>query len=1212
MWVMNEKEHKILEKEKMEEYSNIISDIESIIIRYNKSDLLKWLSATGVLPGNELFNCRFEFLIYLVASIPDKRFLGKTLGQSGFLEILRESDRLEWYSIEDFEPPENSKKQVFGLNCKEYNYFRANLDDPVGTLESICKRFYEFEQKIEEKCGYRPIEELEKLLSYQTFLIRVIDSENHYKKIGKIRIPEKCFIDKWIENLKKAGIPFSEKFSNDLIQSEFKDFHKNYVFSDSDELVKKPIIDGIIYPPWSLILSFRDKLLRDVSKFFQEEDDNILRDQLLRETLENLLEIVPKKAIEQKLKINKIKDELDFGIVFDDIFFVIQVIEDRFSDKKSVVKKIDEVQEIFRKVNFELKKSDIELYMQGQKIKLEGGIVPYFIIILDDIKPKAINFENKTGSESFFVISNSCFKYILEDIEINDSKDLGYLAKVFDTFKKLKSTTGFLMCYTFCDFYELLNGSLLLLRSPIGLLVDPHAWSRALNKKYREFPRFDYRPDESFYPHTFKVKRVFKNTYFGKNRLLDLFFYCFVSSDIQIYFVFGESSFRKKEDFNTAIFLCEYFSFFLEDFEKNGLLKGMKFKKVIRLFPIEFAIKNKIVSEKTKSPILIGVAKEDKNQGIVIYDSLLFNRFFNSNPKNILNSLVNILENDITKAQRHELYERIKLSRPKDFFRISNVIVSSKIESRPHVFYPTIMDEVNSEFTIKKFVEDKFTPGIYERDSANKIVRSLYFYLVEELRKMLSLYEIRSFVEFAYRENENALKLREFLSLHALHSKDMKTSYDPFEFLSKEEEKLRWYSPSCRYLIEEALSSKNSGTKRMTINEWRSIVPIARRIIDLSYISDFLRYAPDDIDIKVELKQDGISFELITNENPFQKYFQSFITGIRGRKVGFVDDVIEIEKKQEIDVKKIFIENRSLFDIEKAFQDSFGFGLVDYLIIINSLSHLEDKLDVDGLLRITTKELIKFLVTKTKIDEKIIKNVIEFSKLSPKSFIRPPEPFKVNSRKNRLLIKPIVDLEDSLVLGINTINIFALAVAPIIFDGEWLYSRENIPKNLRVALDKRKLESSKEFEKEIRNEIKKYADFIEHNVCKTPGENNKCFSSIKEHCPGEIDIISVHSKKKKLILWEAKHIGYGFGSREIVAQLEKFKSEYLRRLELKTKYVKSNLKSILDYFGIKELTGWSVESTFVLSKPSIVQYILPKHTKIIIWDEIKDFLKGGL
>ena len=124
MWIMNEKEHKILEKEKMEEYSNIISDIESIIIRYNKSDLLKWLSATGVLPGNELFNGRFEFLIYLVASIPDKRFLSKTLGQSGFLEILRESDRLEWDSIEDFEPPENSKKQVFGQNCKEYNYFR--------------------------------------------------------------------------------------------------------------------------------------------------------------------------------------------------------------------------------------------------------------------------------------------------------------------------------------------------------------------------------------------------------------------------------------------------------------------------------------------------------------------------------------------------------------------------------------------------------------------------------------------------------------------------------------------------------------------------------------------------------------------------------------------------------------------------------------------------------------------------------------------------------------------------------------------------------------------------------------------------------------------------------------------------------------------------------------------------------------------------------
>lgn len=1200
----------LMKKEITPEYSKVISELKTEVRQYDKNEILKWLSGTGVLPGNELYEYRFAFLIYLVASIPDNKFMSKKIDRQKLIEIIAISEKLGWEQIEDYEPFINSKKQVFGLNQKQYNYFHANLEDPIGILENICKRFHEFGKKIEKIYGYSPLDELEKLLNYQTFLMDAIGTKTDYIKYKKIRIPKKVFIDRWMEALKKAGTPFSDKFSKGFAIDKYKDFLEESVFSDLDELLRKPIINGIIYSPHTLILSFKTKLLQDISDVFNKDDENVLRNQLLGDTWENLVRLAPPQTILHKFKINDIEHSLDFGIIYDNNFFIFQIIEDTFLNKKNILIRMQEVQELFTTINREIENSDIELKSQGQKFKVEGEIVPYFIIIIDDFIPKKILISNKIGSKNLFVLENNCLQYISEDILFDNYKDLAYLAKVFDVFVKL-SKHKLILCYNFGDFYVVCDsgGQPIFNDNLDCVFIDPHAFSYALYDKYATSPKLDYRPYDSFPPHSFKLVKISEYIYSGTNVSLGLGFYGFITENVQIYFIHDQNIMVKKDDVEIALFLCHYFTFFLEDFKKNNLMNDMRFKKIVALFPIEFAIKKKMISKKIKTALFAGLYK-DKGLGVLIYDAHKIFKTFNRDSKIMLESILNLLQNNITRRQFCKLEDRISICKPDELFKLSLVPGMTKTGLRPHPLYPTLMDEIDLEIKINKFIMDKYAKGVYKRDKANDIVRILYSFLIDEMKKNIRKYDLKSFVELAYKEQENGFRLREFLVIRAHEDNGLKRDYDVFKELSDEEKRLQWYSPSCRYLIEEALALNISGDKKVTIKDWRTLTTLSKRIITLSNIRTFLHYLPDYLDIKLEISSTETPYNLIIEENYFEKYNLDYINNVKKGKNDSIDDQNNLyEESNELNkVRQRLFEEGPFADIEKSFLNNFGFGLKDYLLIINSMTHLQDKTNAEGLIRINIRELINILIEKTKIERNTIKKVIEFSKLSTKSFTKEPEPHKVTTRENRLIIKPLVELEDCFVAGPATIWIFCKYITNLISDGDWIYSRNDMSYSLRKALDKRKQYISREFEKEMAKQLRKYADFVETNIYRTQRKNNKCFSNISEACPGEIDILSIHKDKKKIIIWEAKNIRRPIGSQEIVNQLREFESKHINKLKSKTDYVKRNLKSILEYFEISDTVDWSVESTFILSDYSIIKYLLIKHTKIVIYDEIEKFI----
>ena len=92
--------------------------IKSKVIRYKKETLLEWLSATSILPGNELFQFRFMFLKQFVLSIPKSEFQNNNITCKEFGYIIADTNIIDWSFFEDWTPithfPHvNSKSESF-------------------------------------------------------------------------------------------------------------------------------------------------------------------------------------------------------------------------------------------------------------------------------------------------------------------------------------------------------------------------------------------------------------------------------------------------------------------------------------------------------------------------------------------------------------------------------------------------------------------------------------------------------------------------------------------------------------------------------------------------------------------------------------------------------------------------------------------------------------------------------------------------------------------------------------------------------------------------------------------------------------------------------------------------------------------------------------------------------------------------------------------
>jgi hypothetical protein len=117
----------------------------------------------------------------------------------------------------------------------------------------------------------------------------------------------------------------------------------------------------------------------------------------------------------------------------------------------------------------------------------------------------------------------------------------------------------------------------------------------------------------------------------------------------------------------------------------------------------------------------------------------------------------------------------------------------------------------------------------------------------------------------------------------------------------------------------------------------------------------------------------------------------------------------------------------------------------------------------------------------------------------------------------------------------------------------------------------------------------------------------------REDC-GEIDLLCVNVQSKTITVFDCKNHVKKLGLYQAKRNIEQFfldkKSNYQKLLK-KSDFVRKNLKTILEYFGIGNIEDWKVKEGFITTTVHFAAFYQEHKVDFILFKELEQFLING-
>lgn len=1176
----------------------LVKKLKEMLILYNKKELLDWISLTSILEGNEIYQGRFSFIAKIILSIDNKQFLNKLNVDEKIIDkIFQATEEISWDSLEDYIPRKNNKENIFGFKNKEYFFLPGGLDHPEDYLEAVPTRYFELLSEFKDS-------NLEKdfinLLEIQNEMIN-ISAKIVHKQINNLNLPDKKSIKIWVKYTSSKKNIFLKLFPNTL--NQIKPNHFNINVEIDAELIKNPLFEGKFYLPHLMLLSFLEKLKEILEKNIDEDKREKLKSQLKFEVIRNLTELIPLEGILSNFEVNG-NHKIDLGFIFENHIYMFFLIEEKFN-KKDFLDKMEEVNDTIKLLEKEFE-NKVKLKGKHMGLNLFKKFKPVFIPIIDNLELYKV-YPLPEAKNSMPLSSNE-LRFIFEDMVDNHRSPI-YLKKVIKKFHVINPISFF----GFTDFYDLIskggNYSFKFLKEHSKMVIYPHFWSETSKKRMKERIRMDYRPSMYKIPFCFKIKNTEENFYQGYNNISLHYFYLVKKNHKKIFTIL-EKNFRGEDlDNKIGTMIGAICSYLMLQLPEEFLNKSEE--KILKILPLKEAIERGLSKEMQDSPLSILKTKNDELH--LFFKSWEVYQIYLNEFEEFLNFIISILLKQFVKKDKLDVAKKILLEEDiKNNFKVGQVSTNSPYT--PSLLnIPSHIDIFDTEIKILTFLKNNsISPGEYKSKKANQIIRKIYDYLLEELNEELEKFNLKSLIKFGLFEMDSIIRERNVGILNLIQSTKSEFLEETQKELFEKELQLRGYSPSLRFVMEQAVLNEPKGREEIDIEEWNKIVAIAMKIIELANISEILHKQSEFLIVKLKINlSEMASFDIIIKDNPLNSQIKESIENYSKKDVK-IEDHFPKPKDAPENFTELFnstLEEAGMGEISKQMTIEFGFSIPEYIQILNLMTHLEPRANRFGIIQIEKKELINWLNKKSSLDKKIIHNVINFSILfnEDKEEI---EPWRINTRKNRLTIKPLIEIKNSILFSIESMILAEENVFKTILRGDWPYSKQGAISNelsKKLEIYRKKLDHS--LEDDILDVLKNNKSFCEKRVCKS--KNEKCFKNIEEKCPGEIDNISVHLDKKIVIVWEAKNMHPRFGIREIMNDLDEFTSKdgYIDKLNNKKMFTEKYLDKILDYYEIDEKDGWKVIQCIVFSSNSLIKNILNRKINAIDFGEINAFIE---
>jgi hypothetical protein len=673
---------------------------------------------------------------------------------------------------------------------------------------------------------------------------------------------------------------------------------------------------------------------------------------------------------------------------------------------------------------------------------------------------------------------------------------------------------------------------------------------------------------------------------------------CFVESQNFKQIEIVTNDFYNADDFNLFYPIYDMVSYWLSAYYSNVNLNSSQ------LLVLNFTESTQILREanlENLKPLKIDIIEIDYAYVLNIDQNLFGNLIKvsdNSVEKQIIKNLIFAFDYRISDEKMQKLFEPKYKKKIAVHFDDEEGLLAKRIvkKNQPQVSeYETslLLDEIGSHL-----LKEGYPHGILPEDENQKFCHSIVDYLLGVLKKEIRMYRKESLLEVLIHQIEFLLSEQKNneRSYHINVELNPKQQQNFFNQLNKDNEN----SLSTKFLLEYVATVQDFGSQQIDFWHLERLLAICALIIEWAHREDYFKY--NLVSTKINFLE---SNRIGIKKSDFGKVNEAFYSS---REIQLAYDLYDDIKNEDLSKKALAILDSNL---DLAFEEMFGYSNEQFQNVFSAI------IDIFSGERVVHKVEKQIFLNKIyeflgeNISNEVIQKIVSSVTLSEREeFLMKVEGYQFSdtfpwifNRELSFIRRPIISYGEYFYFGVRNIIHMKKYIYQLIKEAR-LKTSSNVMKKLESDLANI---LGEKFNQEIAQIVSRLSNLEVFTEVKKINDR-KIIDSDKNEL-GDIDVLAINRKSRKIFIIETKNFNYARNPFEISKELEKvftgkksFVKKHLKRFD----WVENNFDDLKVEYHLDD-GNWKVIPMFIISEYLIARDIdVDKTIKIISRKEINN------
>lgn len=493
-------------------------------------------------------------------------------------------------------------------------------------------------------------------------------------------------------------------------------------------------------------------------------------------------------------------------------------------------------------------------------------------------------------------------------------------------------------------------------------------------------------------------------------------------------------------------------------------------------------------------------------------------------------------------------------------------------------------------------IKEKGMPfGKIKIEERYSVCSSIVDYLYERLQAIISSLNPHNLIELIYLDLEKVMYA--MMLTQKRHAFNIACFPEKTRELNTTYSQLNQSSVALKFFMEYVAAQPPKGDVMLGELEYENILTICSAIIHWAQIGDLFKHNIINSEMNI-LKSGRIGIENTQTNELTESTYAAAIKRLIVHSDPYID---------KYNLKNDIINSQEL---NFAFLAEYGYFYDDFANTIYSLLLLGESISGE-IYRKNINELCDIINENIGIEKTKIKKIITDLSLKERvNYLPAPEGYKNTDvwpwRFNRRLSftrRPLIMIDEDVVWGNRQLFHCSMFTYELIKEGIFKADSKELKKLIGKISDKR----GNQFNDAVVEKFKKIESLIVDS--KVQKINGKKIAGEDKNTLGDIDVLIINPRKKKIIVGEVKDFSFAKSPYEMQQQyIEVFcdtdkKLCYMSKHKRRVGWIKEHMDDVIDHYHLSK-DNWRVDDVLVLSEPIISNEYYHKNQKTILFSDI--------